>query len=139
MIKVVASVSSQEEIHWKLSRIRHGRWEENDDPTQESCLTFQASVKLSTLIEVLEHYLVRWCPQDIGSFKIVDKSYGEISLQWYGLVLELDIDIEDDGKLSFLLSRTGTLRETWISEEDTTVDSLIVGLNSIQMVNAIPK
>lgn len=130
-------VSTPAEISWKLGQIRHGKWEENDDPTKESALTYTASIKLSQLMSELIDLLAAWCPQSISNFKIVDKSYGEISLQWYGSSIELDIDIEDNGRLNFLLSRPGTTRESWISEEDTTVENLILALKALEMVLGI--
>jgi hypothetical protein len=132
MKELQTMASTLEEIHWRISQLHHCRWEDNNDPSQESAPTYAAFTKYKSLLETLAPLLMSWCPQDISDLKIIDKTYGSISLQWYGPVFELDLDIEADGKVNLLLCRTGSDRDTWISAEDVTLERVVRALMQVE-------
>lgn len=115
----------QSKISWKLTQIARTKWPSNLDYTVEHPITFRASMALNELLDGMSPILHACCPQDIEDLNVVDKTNGEISLQWHGPVFELDIDVEASGKVSFLLCPTGSTEDRWISRESVEVKELL--------------
>ncbi|HYT42742.1 MAG TPA: hypothetical protein VEP90_10365 [Methylomirabilota bacterium] len=120
---------SNNKVAWRIIELKRTKWEDNEDNTQEAALTHAAHSSLMLLLTDIQTLLENNCPQDINTFKITDKTFGEISLSWYGPVLELDIDVEADGKVSYLICWTGDAdRNNWHSGESIDSSSLVPAL-----------
>ena len=118
-------MSKIEDINWKISQLKRTIWEENDDPANESGLTFAAHNEMTRVLDAIHLLLQENCPQDINNFKITDKSMGEISFSWYGDLFELDIDITDVGKTNFLICKPGADREDWVSADEASIEQIV--------------
>lgn len=117
-------VMTKNDIDWQIIKLRRMQWEDNTDPMLESAPSFAVWDKCMEMLSFLHSFLLEWCPQDISTFKISDKSYGEVSFQWYGKVFELDLDVSTNGEISFLLCETGKPKRQQVSVENSTLEQL---------------